>query len=894
MKIRSIELTNVRRFAGQRATLETVSDGITVLSEPNEFGKSTFFDALHALFFERHRSTRAQVKALQPHSGGAPEVQLTLDLPQGRIRLRKRWLSRATAQVFDGTGRLIAQDDEAEAWIDSLLGQGLSGPSGLLWVRQGLFGLEPEGASAAEKTERDKALSTRRDLLSSVSGEIELMTGGRRMDAVLARVAQDLARLATATLKPKADGDWRRALDEAHRLTQLRDDLAAKARRLSAELAQRAGLQRALHRLTDPEDEALRQAALRDARQAHDAAQAHAARIDALRQELKLADLTLDRAKAEIAGLNRLAAQIQTARADHATACAAAEKAEAAWTERQGESQAATLALTAAQDQARQLRDAVLAAQKAKTAAAARQRAESLTQTLAQAETQRQTMEQAQAARALLRVTEAALAEVEAAQAARDRLALRLESQSAAVSFAYLGAARALQAGQPVSEGPHHITASTLFDLPGLGQLRIDPGTASASPNADLAAAEALIQTRLRACAAADLAQARALLAEARRLDEVLRTAEAVLQGIAPQGLEALRHSLASARAEAGTEADNQAGTKADTGPQRPTPKTETETEAALAGQLAAAEAAEALSRARAEEARARDVAAGERRAAAQADRISTARALAAAVDEAGEDAALAARLAALTEGLVPLGARRQALDQDLAGLIAAAPDLTTAAARLTRAESAETQARQQRAQLQTDLAMLNGSIGALADQGIEEALDDVAGLLASAEARAARYEAEVQALDRLRRALETARKAARDAYFGPVLRELTPLLGILHPGARLQIDDHSLLPSALTRDGLDERLEILSGGTREQLAILTRLAFARLFAQSGRAVPIILDDALVHSDDDRIEAMFTALHRIARDQQILILTCRHRAFASLGGERARVRVEPA
>ena len=118
------------------------------------------------------------------------------------------------------------------------------------------------------------------------------------------------------------------------------------------------------------------------------------------------------------------------------------------------------------------------------------------------------------------------------------------------------------------------------------------------------------------------------------------------------------------------------------------------------------------------------------------------------------------------------------------------------------------------------------------------------------------------------------------------MLRELDPLLSILHPGAALRIDDASLLPVALTRDGQDEELEILSGGTREQLAVLTRLAFARLFLRRGQPVPVVLDDALVHSDDDRIEAMFTALHRVAQDQQIIVLTCRQRAFAPLGGER--------
>ena len=149
MKIRALQLTNVRRFAGHTARIEGIGDGITVLCEPNEFGKSTFFDAIHALFFERHRATRAGIKALQPHVGGAPEVAADLDLPDGRYRVEKRWLTRASARV-SRDGRTVAQDDEAEAWIDRPVGQGLAGPSGLLWVRQGVLGMKPEGAGASE------------------------------------------------------------------------------------------------------------------------------------------------------------------------------------------------------------------------------------------------------------------------------------------------------------------------------------------------------------------------------------------------------------------------------------------------------------------------------------------------------------------------------------------------------------------------------------------------------------------------------------------------------------------------------------------------------------------------------------------------------------------------
>lgn len=65
---------------------------------------------------------------------------------------------------------------------------------------------------------------------------------------------------------------------------------------------------------------------------------------------------------------------------------------------------------------------------------------------------------------------------------------------------------------------------------------------------------------------------------------------------------------------------------------------------------------------------------------------------------------------------------------------------------------------------------------------------------------------------------------------------------------------------------------------------MLTRLAFARVLAKDGRPAPVILDDALVYSDDDRIEKMFDALHRQAREQQIIVFSCRQRAFQKLGG----------
>jgi len=865
MKLRAIELTNVRRFAGQTAALSGIGDGITVLSEPNEFGKSTFFDALHALFFERHGSKNAAIKALQPHVGGAPEVAVAIDLPEGRFRIAKRWIGRAQAQVSDSNGRLIAQSDEAEAWIDRLMGGGLAGPSGLLWVRQGLMGLV-----ADDKKDRERDLSARRDLLSSVAGEIDKMTGGRRMDAVIDRVVEALGRLATPTGKPKAGGEWDRALAEAKALSDDEATLRPRAERLTGDLARRAEVQRLLSRLTDPADAAARAQALTEAMAAHQAALAHQAQVAQAETALRLARMDADKARADAAALETLAARVAQARAALERAETAAAAARTRAEDLAQRDRAATAAAEALGARTRDLRARLQAATRAKAALQAQAQADDLHRRLDRASAVQATLEQTRARRARLRVTAAHLTAADKAQAALDLARARAEAQAVTVETRPAGAP-ALLNGAPLPQGPVPILTASDLTLPGFGTLRIDPGAAQSREG--IVQAEQALARHLAEAGVDSLTAAHAQWAEAQRLESDLREAAARLAELAPEGLEPLRAALARARAEA-ADAPLEAGDAA-----------------TLTAALGQAEALEQAARAESRAAHDLAVEAGNARAGAEANRATATRHLAEAQAEAGEDAELARRLAALRAGEPALAAAISAAQRALDALRASAPDLATLEARLTRARGAVEQARLAEQKSREELASLNATIAALAEEGIEERLATLSGQRAEAEGRAARYDSEVRALTRLRRALDEARTRARDAYFGPVLRELQPLLAILHPGASLSLDDGTLLPATLTRNGQSEALEILSGGTREQVAILTRLAFARLFAASGRPVPVILDDALVHSDDDRIEAMFDALHRTARDQQILVLTCRQRAFAALGGERAEVRV---
>jgi len=82
---------------------------------------------------------------------------------------------------------------------------------------------------------------------------------------------------------------------------------------------------------------------------------------------------------------------------------------------------------------------------------------------------------------------------------------------------------------------------------------------------------------------------------------------------------------------------------------------------------------------------------------------------------------------------------------------------------------------------------------------------------------------------------------------------------------------DDKLSISTIERNGTKEEFDRLSGGTQEQLAILTRLAFAELLLTQGRPATVILDDALAFSDDHRIQKAPTELRIPAKSVRILI-----------------------
>lgn len=862
MKLVSIQLADVRRFVDP-VRIDGIGPGLNVLCAPNEFGKSTLFDALQALFFQPHRSKGKDIMALKPHVGGAPSVTVEVDLPDGRHTLAKRWLSKAQATVHRGA-TLIAQADEAEAFIARLVqAGGEGGPAGLLWVRQGLTGLDSEKTS-----EREAAKAARRNLMTSVTGEVEALTGGRRMDKALARTREDLARYLTSTGKPAVNGPLAVVMKDVDYLTVERDRLQSTADRLDRALSRRRDARRELADLTATDAVEARKTRLDEATLRVEAARRHAENLTTAKARLDAADLSHRTIADRLATLRRARDDRDRAVSLAGTAAERAEAARAASAEAAATVAPFAEALTIARDTQTAAdatwRAALGAAQSRATAA----RRADLT---ARLDSARGLLERrAPLARAAatgptakdITALDALWQEAQVQRALRDRSAPQ-------VTFHHDSTARVTCDGAPVADGPLPVLSETRFELPGIGHMTLTPGGGADRGLFDKA--EAALAQALAHLAAATVDDARAAAATRADAETALRDLEREMASLAPEGLGAIEAELAGLP---------------DTTPARGDLPTVEQAQAALDAArdaLSRAEAAHDAARTRTEHLREAELRARLGAESATTTAQQTEATLAALDPDGQAEADLTARLDT---------ASRQQADARAAhdALLQSAPDVAAAEAALARARSVIDSAADTIRRLDSESAGLDAEIGLRSGEGVMEDLADITDRLSKAQETLRHIQFEVGVLQELAQTLEAARNEARDRYFEPVLAELRPLLRLLWPDAELRFDGESLLPTALIRGGREEDLSILSGGTQEQIALLVRLAFARLLARGGQHAPVIFDDALVYTDDDRIEKMFDALHAQAQDQQIIVLSCRQRAFRDLGGAALTVR----
>lgn len=133
---------------------------------------------------------------------------------------------------------------------------------------------------------------------------------------------------------------------------------------------------------------------------------------------------------------------------------------------------------------------------------------------------------------------------------------------------------------------------------------------------------------------------------------------------------------------------------------------------------------------------------------------------------------------------------------------------------------------------------------------------------------------------------LAEAMKQFRDRAQGPMLQSASAYFERMTGGEFVRLvtddaDDDRPVLVAERRNGARLRVEGMSEGTLDQLYLALRLAALELRRAAGVDLPVILDDVLMTSDDDRAVLMLRALADFSRGGQVIVFT-HHRHLADL------------
>jgi DNA repair exonuclease SbcCD ATPase subunit len=870
MLIRSIRIESFRKL--QDAALGPFSSGLNLVCEPNEAGKSTVLEALRAAFFERHGANSERTRSFRPYGDEvAPEVTVAFEVAGESWTLRKRFLQGPSVAL--GNGRQRYESDAAEDQLQKLLGLGRpgnrgadeesAGALGLLWVEQG-------AALGALKPPADRVKKTLEGLLAN---EVGTVTGGAAASAVEAEIETALDRLKTKTGRPR--GDLAEAMEARaaaqSRLQAAQNGIVAFEDVLQKLDAQRAEMRR-IRRDLDDEAEAERgrtlHADLERARLAREQLRSAELVEQAARGEHARAVQRIEQRARDRAALDEADAAFQDKRAAAARDAAVLEAARQTEGGRADDVALAAAALEAADTALQRVRERERAAIRLRAVARAFERLDG-------AAARVETLKALEAEFRANRVSDDMLNRLEGIDRRLTRARAALAPQLATLDIVLEPGAPAVRLNGKTTHGVSRlqVAAATEIAIEQVGRFVITPASGIAAA-ADLRAAESEMKVQLAQSGQSDLAAAR--LANRRRTalaGDIKNLRERVLADCPADpvlgidaGFDALRAFLAG--------------------------ESRTIDDASGSDELAEAEAAWTRARSDERAAQGRRDAAG----AMLRDADAASARSAAAAEAAGATVAQLTRQLGDSEAGAADHQLQAEAGERAAALTGAASSLAAqrASAELldgAQIERAIAEFDRRRTELERThlehvrmIAALEQEAGSLASTGPTAILAAASEELEFSGQRAGRLEEEAEVLTLLNETIKAARAEATRRYLAPVSDRIAPYLGRLLPGARLSFRDFA--PGTLARAGRDEEAGDLSRGTQEQIAVLTRLAFADLMMAGGQPVTVVLDDALVWSDDNRFEAMRDILLDAATRMQIIILTCRASAFRGLEATR--------
>jgi hypothetical protein len=871
VKLHRLVLTNYRGIAHRE--IEFPDHGVVVVCGANEIGKSSMIEALDLLLESKDRSTRKEVKQVKPtHSDVGSEVSAEISCGPYRFVYRKRFHKKCETELTVlAPRREQLTGDEAHDRVRAMLAETVDND---LWHAQRV--LQSASTAAVDLSGCD-ALSRALDI---AAGDEAAPLGTEPL--LIERIDTEYARYFTATGRPT--GEWSAAMSRLDAAEAAVAECAAKVAEVDDLVARHAGLTEQVAGLSQ-----LRIAA--GPRLA--AAQAAADKVADLTGRAREAELlaaaataTSTAATAAHNGRLRLRAEIDSRKEDFAAISAEARHGADAQAVARAKAEAAAAAADEAAARLADLQHLVETARRTVDRLAERDEADRLSARLAKIDAvghQRDTVCAELSEPPVATVTEERLRRIEDAAAAVDRTGDQLALTSAAVELTATAGIELDVGGQRVSlpAGQTWSTTATgpsTVEVPGVLTVRVTPGATTLDVRARHAAAQQELAGALEAAGVADLAAARAAALRRRELEGGRDRLAATLAGLrGDDDIDQLRTRLVQLRADRPDEPGTDITDITDILTAR------AELDVAEANRVAAA--AECEIRRAAATAAASTLTESSTTATVLQNKLQSQRGE---LDAAGER--LAREQASVSDEHLAAAAEaalRAAHDAgrevaELAGELAAAAPAAVAAELAAASEEADS-LRERYEAAGRALREVSIELSVLGSEGRQGKLDATQAEREHAAGEHARVGARARAARLLRSVMARHRDTTRLRYVEPYRTELQRL-GRRVFGPTFEVDiDSDLSIRSRTLNGVTVPYESLSGGAKEQLGILARLAGAALVAKED-TVPVVVDDALGFTDPDRLARMGAVFDALGAQGQVIVLTCSPERYDGVKG----------
>jgi hypothetical protein len=861
MKIHRLVLTNYRGIAHR--DIEFPDRGVVVVAGDNEVGKSSMIEAIDLLLEQKDRSARKEVKAVKPtHADVGAEITAEISTGPYRFEYHKRFHKRAeTRLTVLAPNREQLTGDEAHERVRAMLEETVDTD---LWKAQRIL---QSAATAPVDLAGCDALSRALDVAAGSAADALSGTESLLID----RIDTEYLKYYTQTGRPTGDlaAAINRLKETEAEVTRCRAALAEVDGALGRHAELSGQLTDATVQLADADER------LADVREAADAISVIRAGLRQAQLVSEAAHVTAKAADSALVERRRIRTEVDERTATITELRSAAELSAQAQTVAAAAQLVADTAVTECRTALDSSRQRAEAARAAVDQLAERAELDRLTDQLRRIEVAAAALAQTQTQLAEITLTDAAMRAITAAAGAVDRAAAQAEqacarielTAAAALQLQVNGETLAMTAGEQWSTGAG---GQTDIEVPGVLSVRVLPGTPAADTQAALDAARVTLAAALQPHGLADVTAARATDERRRELtslqDQQRATWQATLGNDTVEALTARQAQLAERHGEQSV--GDSAAVRA-------------ELDQAIAEQRSATVRYDA----------ARD-AAGQ---AAQA--VADARTAATVASE--KLAAAQSALAELTERLV-----RQRTEEPDDALAARAQSeaarAQSAAAQVTQLQVALAEADAEAVDAEFAHATRQSELAAAQHRHLTDELRDVAtqlriygtqgrqSQLDAAQAEHQHAESDHEALARRARAALTLREAmgrhrnqSRQRYVEPFRLEIERLGRIVFGDSFEVTIDSDLRICSRTVAGRTVPYESLSGGAKEQLGIVARLAGAALVAKED-SVPVIIDDALGFSDAGRLARMGEVFDAVGGDGQVIVLTCSPERYASV------------